>query len=92
MEQQTKALFTCTEAGYDTALAILERYRQGGMQAFFYGIAREEDLISLGEANGMSHVLHFLDAENLKLVSLTDEMGGFTADITVADLILPPQK
>lgn len=90
--QQTKALFTCTEAGYATALAIMERYRQSGMQAFFYGIAAEEDLISIGEENGMSHVLHFLDAERLKLISLLDEMGGFTADILLSDLILPPQK
>lgn len=91
-KQQTKALFTCTEAGYETALAIMQRYRQSGMQAFFYGIAAEEDLISLGEENDMSHVLHFLDTENLKLVSIRDEMGGFTADITISDLILPPQK
>lgn len=89
---QTKALFTCAPAGYDAALAIMERYRQSGMQAFFYGIAAEADLISLGEENGMSHVLHFLDAENLKLVSIRDEMGGFTAEITISDLILPPQK
>lgn len=86
---ETKALFTCTEAGYDTALRIMERYRQSGMQAFFYGIAAEEDLISLGESNYMTHVLHFLDAEKLKLVSIADEMGGFTAEITVDDLILP---
>ncbi|MGN1231038.1 MAG: hypothetical protein ACI4TP_03985 [Anaerotignum sp.] len=88
-EQKTKALFTCTEAGYDAALGIMELYRKSGMQAFFYGIAEEKDLISLGETNGMTHVLHFLDGENLKLVSISDEMGGFTVDITVNDLILP---
>ena len=37
-EVQTKALFTCTEAGYDAALSIMELYRKNGMQAFFYGI------------------------------------------------------
>ena len=36
-EVQTKALFTCTEAGYDAALSIMELYRRNGMQAFFYG-------------------------------------------------------
>ena len=41
-EVQTKALFTCTEAGYDAALSIMELYRKNGMQAFFYGIAEEE--------------------------------------------------
>lgn len=88
-QQQTKALFTCTEAGYEAAIRIMEQYRRSGMQAFFYGIAAEEDLISLGEQNGMTHVLHFLDAENLKLVSIQDEMGGFTVDITTKDLLLP---
>ncbi len=89
MEQQTKALFTCTQTGYETAVGITDLYRKSGMQAFFYGIAEEGDLVALGEENGMTHVLHFIDAENLKLVSICDEMGGFTADITVEDLILP---
>lgn len=88
-EVQTKALFTCTEAGYEAARSMMERYRRGGMQAFFYGIAPEADLISLGEANGMTHVLHFVDAESVRLVSIADEMGGFTVDISVDDLILP---
>ena len=88
-EQKTKALFTCTEAGYEMAVAIMEAYRQSGMAAYFYGIAEAADLISIGETNGMTHVLHFVDGENLKLVSISDEMGGFTVDITINDLILP---
>ncbi|MBQ9090731.1 MAG: hypothetical protein IJY52_00470 [Anaerotignum sp.] len=88
-EQKTKALFTCTEAGYETAIGIMEVYRQSGMLAYFYGIADEKDLVELGEMNGMTHVLHFVDAENIKLVSIADEMGGFTVDITVNDLIMP---
>ena len=88
-EQKTKALFTCTEAGYEAAIGIMNVYRQSGMQAFFYGIAEEVELVRLGEANGMTHVLHFVDAEKIKLVSVADEMGGFTVDITVNDLILP---
>ena len=74
-EVQTKALFTCTEAGYDAA--------------FFYGIAEEADLVSLGEINKMTHVLHFVDEESIRLVSIADEMGGFTVDISINDLILP---
>ena len=88
-EQKTKALFTCTEAGYETAIGIMEAYRQSGMLAYFYGIADEKDLVELGETNGMTHVLHFVDAENIKLVSIADEMGGFTVDVTVSDLIMP---
>ena len=88
-EVQTKALFTCTEAGYDAALSIMELYRKNGMQAFFYGIAEDADLVSLGEINKMTHVLHFVDEESIRLVSIADEMGGFTVDISINDLILP---
>lgn len=87
-KQKTKALFTCTEAGNDMALSIMEAYRQSGMLAYFYGIADEKELVELGEMNGMTHVLHFVDAENIKLVSISDEMGGFTVDIKVSDLLL----
>ena len=87
-EQKTKALFTCTEAGYETAVAIMEAFRQSGMAAYFYGIADGADLVSIGETNGMTHVLHFMDDENIRLVSLSDEMGGFTTDITINDLLL----
>ena len=87
-EQNTKALFTCTEAGYDMAVAIMEAYRMSGMAAYFYGIADEKDLVELGEMNGMTHVLHFVDDEKIKLVSISDEMGGYTVDVTVNDLLL----
>lgn len=55
----------------------------------FYGIAEEADLVSLGEINKMTHVLHFVDEESIRLVSIADEMGGFTVDISINDLILP---
>ena len=87
-EQKTKALFTCTEAGYEMAVAITEVYRQSGMAAYFYGIADEKELVELGEMNGMTHVLHFMDEENIRLVSLADEMGGFTTDVKISDLLL----
>ena len=38
------------------------------------------------ENSGMSHMLYFLDDINLKLVSLLDDMGGYTLDVTVDDL------
>ncbi len=37
----------------------------------------------------MTHVLHFVDEESIRLVSIADEMGGFTVDISINDLILP---
>ena len=89
MEQKTKALFTWTEAGYATAMRIADAYRRGGIQVFLYGTAEESELVELGEMNKMTHVLYFQDAEHLKLVSIADEMGGFTVDVLVSDLILP---
>ena len=89
MEQKTKALFAWTEAGYETAMRIADIYRSSGMQVFLYGTAEEKELVELGEMNKMTHVLYFQDAEHLKLVSIADEMGGFTADVLVSDLILP---
>ena len=32
---------------------------------------------------------YFIDSENMKVISLADEMGGFTVDIAVSELILP---
>ncbi|MBR6543397.1 MAG: hypothetical protein IKT73_09355 [Anaerotignum sp.] len=87
-EQTTKALFTCTEAGYEMATVIMDAYRASGMYAVFFGIADESMLVELGEMNGMTHVLHFVDDENIKLVSLSDEMGGYTVDVKVSDLLL----
>ena len=88
-QQKVKALFTWKAAGSEAAMEIAAAYRKAGMQVFLYGEAEEADLIALGEADGMTHVLHFMDAENIRMVSLADEMGGFTVDVRKSDLILP---
>ena len=88
-QQKVKALFTWKAAGSETAMEIAAAYRQAGMQVFLYGEAEEADLIALGEADGMTHVLYFMDTENIKMISLADEMGGFTVEIKKSDLILP---
>lgn len=88
-ERKVKALFTWKAAGSEAAMEVAGAYRQAGMQVFLYGEAEEAELIALGEADGMTHVLHFMDAETIKMVSLADEMGGFTVDIKRSDLILP---
>lgn len=88
-QKQVKALFTWKAAGSQAAMEIADAYRRAGMQVFLYGEAEESELIALGEADGMTHVLHFVDEENIRMVSLADEMGGFTVDIRKSDLILP---
>lgn len=90
MEQkQVKALFAWAEPGHDTAVRIAERYRRAGMKIFLYGLAEADGLEELGAAHKMTHVLYFLDGERLTLISLADEMGGFTAEVFVSDLLLP---
>lgn len=90
MEQKrVRALFAWTEQGRDTAVRIAGLYRRAGMEIFLYGIADAQDAARMGEENGMTHVLFFYDAERLRLVSLADEMGGFTAELFVGELQLP---
>ncbi len=89
MEQKVKALFAWTAAGEKTARRIGEKYKAAGMEVFFHGEATKEELTFLAEQGNMTHGLLFLDHERVLLVSLGDEMGGFTVEITVEDFILP---
>ena len=40
----------------------------------------------------MTHVLYFINSRDMKVISLADEMGGFTVDIAVEELILPKEE
>ena len=48
--------------------------------------AEPEGLAESAAARKMTHVLYFLDEERLTLISLADEMGGFTAEVFVSEL------
>lgn len=89
MEQKVKALFAWTENGEKTAKQIGDQYGKAGMEIIFHGQAAKEELVLLGEERGMTHVLYFLDQVKVILVSLTDEMGGFTVEVMLEDLLLP---
>lgn len=90
MEQKpVRALFAWTERGHAAAVRIAGLYREAGMEIFLYGFSDGSGLAELGEERGMSHVLYFLDEERLVLSSLADEMGGFTAEFLVSELLLP---
>lgn len=89
MTQKVKALFAWTAKGEESARLIGRRYLEAGLAVTFYGEAEKDELIFLGEEQEMTHVLYFLDHEKLLLISLADEMGGFTVEILVEDLILP---
>ena len=62
-EVQTKALFTAQRQAMMLHYPSWSFIAETEMQAFFYGIAEEADLVSLGEINKMTHVLHFVDEE-----------------------------
>lgn len=89
MEGKVKALVGWTAMGEKTAKFIGEKYKTAGAEISFYGQVPKEELISLAEQGHMTHVLYFLDHERLLLVSLADEMGGFTVEVKVNDLIMP---
>lgn len=89
MKQKIKALFAWTAQGKETAKTLGEKYKSAGVDVTFHGEAGEDELVSLGKNKDMTHVLYFLDSEKLLFVSLADEMGGFTAEVFVGDLILP---
>lgn len=90
MEQKrVKALFAWAEPGHDAAVRIAGLYRGAGMEILLYGMAEPEGLAEMGTAHNMTHVLYFWDEERLTLISLADEMGGFTAEVFVSELILP---
>ncbi|WP_312059114.1 hypothetical protein [Anaerotignum sp.] len=89
MTQRIKALFAWTAQGEASAKIIGGSYLEKGLPITFHGEAERDELIFLGQKKDMTHVLYFLDDERLLLVSLADEMGGFTVEVLVKDLILP---
>lgn len=65
-------------------------YRRSGMYVEMSLLG--EDVaknMAYAQSKQMSHVLYFVDSETVKVISLADEMGGFTAEIAVSELILP---
>lgn len=92
MEQKIKALFAWQGQAREaeaTANKIAQIYAAAGVETILLGEALEAELISLGQKQEATHVLYFLDEKKLLLVSLVDEMGGFTVEVFVTDLVMP---
>ncbi|WP_304507359.1 hypothetical protein [Anaerotignum sp.] len=89
MEKKVKALVGWTVMGEKAAKLVGEKYKTAGVEISFCGKKTKDELILFGEQGNMTHVLYFLDHEKLLLVSLADEMGGFTVEVNVNDLIMP---
>ena len=45
--------------------------------------------MAYAEKKEMTHILYFIDDISMKVISLADEMGGFTVEIPITELILP---
>lgn len=88
--KHTMALIAYTEAGRASALNTAGKYRKGGMylETSLLGENLEENITYASKKN-MSHVLYFLNEQVVKVVSLSDEMGGFTVEVAVEDLVIP---
>ena len=89
-EKKAKTLVAFMEEGRQKAIEIANIYRRSGMYVEMSllgdNIAKN---MAYAQSKQMSHVLYFMDSENMKVISLADEMGGFTAEIAVSELILP---
>ncbi len=88
-----KTLVAYTEAGKATACQIANEYRKDGMyvENSLLGEDLEENMAYAKEKN-MSHVLYFMDSVQVKVISLADEVGGFTVEVTVDELIRPGKE
>lgn len=89
----TKTLIAYTQTGMTTAIETANTYRRSGMyvETSLLGDDIEKNTAYARKKN-MTHVLYFIDTINLKVISLADEMGGFTVDVTVDELIMPKEE
>lgn len=89
-EKKAKTLIAFAVEGARKAIEIANIYRKSGMYVEMSLLGENlQKNIAYAEKKNMTHVLYFIDSENMKVVSLADEMGGFTVDIPISELILP---
>lgn len=89
MEQKVKALFSAAAEGRAQAERLAEQYRTAGWQIHLHHTEDLEESRRWAEERLMTHLLYFHDEEQVTLVSFADEMGGYSVEIKVSDLILP---
>lgn len=88
--KSVQTLVAYTNEGRRTANEIANEYRASGMcvENSLLGDDLEKNM-TYARKKGISHVLYFIDSIHLKVISLADEMGGYTVDITIDELIRP---
>lgn len=87
VNQIEKTVITWDYQGEITARKIGSDYEKKGMPIIYHGYALDDDIKKIGEDYDATHLLHFIDVEDIILVSYKDEMGGFTVPVKVKDLI-----
>ncbi len=91
--KKPKTLIAWNEKGKNSAYTIGEKYRDNGMIVQNSFITNDFDKnFEYAKKNGIAHMLYFVDNDNLKVVSLLDEMGGYTVDAKISDLVLPEKE
>lgn len=91
--QKAKTLVAYTQKGMSTAIEIANTYRRSGMYVENSLLGEDiETNMAYAKEKEMTHVLYFIDSVSMKVISLADEMGGFTVDIPVSELVLPKEE
>ena len=86
-------LVAYTKKGKQTALRVANIYRESGMlvENSLIGDDVDENM-KYAKSKNMTHILYFIDSVNLKVISIADEMGGYTAEVTIDELIMPSKE
>lgn len=88
--ETAKTLIACCEKGRAASFQTAETLRISGMYVESSIIGNDIEVNTMyAKERGMSHLLYFIDDVNLKVISLADEMGGFTVDVTIDELLNP---
>lgn len=86
MDNVEKTIVAWCENGKKTAYDVGGKYEKLGAKITYHGKALEQELKKIGENYDATHLLYFLNEEDIILISFKDEMGGFTVPIKVQDL------
>lgn len=87
------AIIAYKALGRKSALEVADIYRNKNyyIENSLIGDDFEEN-IAYAKQRGIGHLLYFIDDTNLKVVSLNDEMGGFTVDVKKNELLFPEKE
>lgn len=92
-EKKPQTLIAFADVGRAKAIEIANIYRRSGMYMEMSLLGEDiQKNMQYAHAKNMTHVLYFINSRDMKVISLADEMGGFTVDIAVEELILPKEE